>query len=171
MEENSISIKPFAYNYGLILGGLSIIMLVIMYVLEIDKSWPLSIASFALTVTIYVLGLRAFKQNNAGQLKLGQAVKLGLAIAAIGGLVAALYTYIHYSYIYPEFIDKVREESVDQMLLRSPDMTNEQIDQAMKINNMFTSPFAMSTFSLIGNLFLGTIIALIAGLIMKNDDV
>ncbi|PNQ72447.1 hypothetical protein C1T31_11685 [Hanstruepera neustonica] len=170
MENNTTSIKPFAYNYGLYLGALSIIMLVIMYIFEIDKSWPLSITSIALTITIYVIALRAFKNANNGQLKLGQAMKLGLAMAVIGGLVSAIYSYVHYSMIYPEFIENIRDESVKQMLERSPDMTNEQIEQASKINNMFTSPFAMSTFSLIGSLFFGIIISLIAGLIMKSDD-
>lgn len=170
MENNTTSIKPFAYNYGLYLGALSIIMLVIMYIFEIDKSWPLSITSIALTITIYILALKAFKNTNNGQLKLGQAMKLGLAIAVIGGLVSAIYSYVHYTMIYPEFIENIRDESVKQMLERSPDMTNEQIEQASKINNMFTSPFAMSTFSLIGSLFFGIIISLIAGLIMKSDD-
>ena len=76
----------------------------------------------------------------------------------------------HCPYIYPEFVQNVQDESVKQMLERSPDLTNEQLESAMKINNMFTSPFALATFSLIGSLFFGIIISLIAGLIMKNDD-
>jgi hypothetical protein len=40
----------------------------------------------------------------------------------------------------------------------------------MEMNAKFSSPWIVAAFAIIGNLFFGFIIALIAGLIMKNKN-
>ncbi|MCB0444103.1 MAG: DUF4199 domain-containing protein [Gelidibacter sp.] len=170
METEKPSIKPIAYSYGLYLALVSIVMLVIMYVANIQKSWPLSIISILLTVLVFVYGIKAYKQKNNGFLSLGDAIKVGLAIAVIGGIIAAIYSYIHYSYIYPEFVEITKDQARTQMLNSNPDMTEAQIEQAMKISGMFTTPLFFSFMSVIGSLFMGLIISLIAGLVMKKEN-
>ena len=164
------AIKSIATNYGLYLGIFSIIILLIMYLLNIEKNWTISIVSFSGTISIFIFGIKAFKKKQLGVLKLNEAIKVGLAIAAIGGVIAALYTYFHYSYIQPEFIENIREQALEEMTKKSTNLTNEQLQKANDLNNMFTSPFAMSTFTLIGNLIIGIISSLFIGLIMKKEQ-
>ena len=164
------SLKSIATNYGLYLGLLSIIMLIIMYVFNMEKNWGISSISFVFTVLIFVMGIKSLKSSNNNFLKLGEAIKVGLGIAAVGGLVSAIYTFIHYSYIQPEFVENIRQQSLEKMIEQSPNLTNEQMETATKMTNVFTSPFAMSTFTLIGTLLLGIVISLISGLIMKKGE-
>ena len=49
-------------------------------------------------------------------------------------------------------------------------MSNAQIESAMEMTNIFTSPFAMATSFLLITLFTGFIISLIIGAIMKKQD-
>jgi len=169
MENQKPQIKTIAYNYGLYLALFSIATIVLMYALDLEKHWAIITISIIITVIIYVFGIIAYKKLNNNLLSLGEAIKLGLAIAAIAGVISALYSYIHYSYIQPEFIDALREEAVTKMVEQNPSLTNEQIEKVSEMTNMFTSPFFLSTMTLIGNLLLGIVISLIAGLIMKQE--
>ena len=170
MENQSPSIKSIAYTYGLYLALVSVAGLIIMYVLSLQKSWTISIISFVLTVLILVYGIKAYKHANGGLLSVGKAVKVGLAIAVVGGLLSAIYAYVHYSFIYPEFIDLTKEAAYEQMMTQNPNLTDEQANQAMEMQGMFMNAGFFSLMSILGSLFFGLIISLIAGLIMRKDQ-
>lgn len=170
MEHETAPIKPIAYTYGLYSALISIAVLIIMYVANLDKSWILSGASFVLGVLVLVYGIKAYKHSNANTLTLGQAIKVGLAIAVVGGLITAIYSYVHYEFIYPEFIEMQKETAYQQMTEQNPEMTQAQVDQAMEISGMFMNPGFFSLMSIIGSLVFGLIVSLIAGLVMKSDN-
>jgi len=169
METQEVSIKKIAYTYGIYLALISIIVLVIMYVLNLEKSWTLSIISTVLSILLLVYGIKTYKKENQNFISIKDAIKVGLAIAAIAGVISAIYTYIHYSYIYPEFIEIVREQALLEATDSNPNMDKETLETTVKMMNMFTSPFMMATFSLIGSLFFGFIISLITGAVVKNE--
>lgn len=170
MENQSPSIKSIAYTYGLYLALVSVAGLVIMYVLTLQKSWTISIISFVLTTLILVYGIKAYKHANGGLLSVGKAIKVGLAIAVVGGVLSAIYAYLHYSFIYPEFIEMTKEAAYEQMMTQNPNLTEEQANQAMDIQGMFMNAGFFSLMSILGSLFIGLIISLIAGLIMRKDQ-
>lgn len=167
--ENSPSIKPFAYTYGIIMAGYSILVLVLMYVFGLtEQNWYLAVINGIASIIIFVLGLKAFKKSNGGYLSIKEAIKVGLAIAAISGIITAIYTFIHYTFIYPEFIDMVREKAYTDMA--DGGMSNEQMEQAGGVMDVTTSPWFFATVTLISSLFFGFLISLIAGAIMKKQD-
>ncbi|NNC45812.1 MAG: DUF4199 domain-containing protein [Winogradskyella sp.] len=170
MENQSPSIKSIAYTYGLYLALVSVAGLIVMYVLSLQKSWTISIISFALTVLILVYGIKAYKHANGGLLSVGKAIKVGLAIAVVGVILSAIYSYVHYSFIYPEFIDMTKEAAYEQMMTQNPNLTDEQANQAMEMQGMFMNAGFFSLMSILGSLFFGLIISLIAGLIMRKDE-
>ncbi|PKP24118.1 MAG: DUF4199 domain-containing protein [Bacteroidetes bacterium HGW-Bacteroidetes-2] len=170
MENTTPSIKQIATNHGVLLALLSILMLVIMYVANLEKNWALSIVSLLVTILIFMSAIKTFKATNNGYLTVGEAIKVGLATAAIGGIIGAVYTYLHYTFVYPEFIEIVLDTAREQILKQNPDMAQEQMDMAMTMSKKFSSPFMMATVSLIGSLFIGFIISIITGLIMQKKD-
>ncbi|NNK40592.1 MAG: DUF4199 domain-containing protein [Winogradskyella sp.] len=170
MENQSPSIKSIAYTYGLYLALVSVAGLIIMYVLSLQKSWTISIISIVLSILILVYGIKAYKHANGGLLSVGKAIKVGLAIALVGGLLSAIYSYVHYSFIYPEFIDMTKEAAYEQMMTQNPNLTDEQANQAMEMQGMFMNPGFFSLMSILSSLFFGLIISLIAGLIMRKDE-
>lgn len=169
MENNKPSLKNIAYTYGSFLALVSIVVLVIMYVANLEKSWILSGISFALTIFIIVQGIKAYKKSNDNYLSLKDALKSGMAIAAIAGVIGGIYAYFHYEFIHTEFIENILSQSREQMIERNPNMTDEEMEMGMKMTAIFSSPFMMATFSLIGTLFFGFIISLISGAIMKRE--
>ncbi|MFD1095698.1 DUF4199 domain-containing protein [Salegentibacter chungangensis] len=167
--ENSPSVKSVAYPYGLMLAIYSILVLVLIYLMNIDQeNWVIGTVNSLVTIVLYILALRTFKKKNGGFMKLKEALKVGLAIAAISGIISAVYAYIHYSFVYPEFLDMMYEKSYLDITERN--MPQAQTDQALELSKMTLSPLFFATTTLILNLFFGFLISLIVGLIMKREN-
>lgn len=171
METQQASLKKIALNYGVLLALLSIVLQVISYVLDahIDRPWWLSVLQLLISVSVIVYGIKSFKTENAGFLTLGQALKTGVAISLIAGIIAVIFNYIFMNFIDPDFIEKTMQFSREQMIADNPNLTQQQIDNAMEISAKFMSPWIMSAFAIIATLFFGFIISLVSGLIMKKE--
>lgn len=170
METEKPLIKPIAYTYGLYLGLLTIVVLVFQYITGLEKSWAVSITSLIITIVIFYYGIKSYKEKNHHFLSIKEAIKIGLAMAVIGGVIGAIYAVIHYSYIQPEFVEGIREKAYQDMTSGNQNLADEQLETANKMMNIFTSPFFLATMSLLFQLFFGFIISLILGAIMKKED-
>jgi len=170
MENEKPLIKPIAYNYGLYLGLLSIGSLIILYILNIESHWIASVISIVATIAIYFYGISAYKKLNYNLLTIRDGLKTGMGMALVGGIISAVYSAIHYSLIMPEFLSGKREEAIDTMLTQNPNMEGEPLEMAIKIIDITTSEFFISTIMLVGSLFLGFLISLIISAIIKKED-
>ena len=97
METKEQILKPIAYKFGLFLG-LVIIASLIAEPFIAQKS-IFSILSFSATLLVFIMGIKKFKANNTNKISLVDTIKIGLAIAVIGALISAIYTYIHLNYL------------------------------------------------------------------------
>ncbi|QXP59560.1 DUF4199 domain-containing protein [Olleya sp. HaHaR_3_96] len=169
MENENTSIKPIATNYGLYYALFSIAVIVILYVTNMQKNLVIGTINVLGTVAVFVLAIIAYKKTNNNYLTLGQALKVGLGTAAIGGILIALYTYLHYTYIQPEFIEAMRQVQIVELQKQAENMSSEDADLAMKMLDFFSSAGFISTVSIIGSLIFGLIVSLIAGLVLKSE--
>ncbi|MCP4051698.1 MAG: DUF4199 domain-containing protein [Mesoflavibacter sp.] len=167
MEENQVSPKSTIYNYGLFYALLSIAILIVLYVMNLEKSIILSVINVLGSIAILFLGIREYKLKNHNQISLGKAIKVGLGIALIGGIIAGIYSYFHYIYLVPEFIENIRNKGLED-IYSNPDLNKEQIESAKSMMDIFTSPMFFATITVLGSLFYGLIVSLISGLILKN---
>lgn len=170
MENKQISSKKTILQYGILLGITLVLLGVILYVTNTykDPHWSLSIVSILIIVLVISLGIKAYKTANNGFLTLSEALKTGIGIALIGGIIAALWSFILTTVIEPQYIQQVLEIQKEKMIAQNPNFSQEQIDQGMAIAKKFTSPYMSIAFSMIGSLFFGFIISLFAGLIMQR---
>ncbi|UBZ06048.1 DUF4199 domain-containing protein [Salegentibacter mishustinae] len=167
--ENSTSIKSVAYPYGFVLAIYSILALVLIYVFNVAQdNWVVGVINTLVSIAIFVLAIKKFKQHNNGFLSLKEALKVGLAVAVISGVITAIYSYIHYSFVYPEYSEMMYDQAVLQMAEQN--MPESQQNQALEMTKMFTSPWFFATMALVGSLFFGFIISLITGLILKREN-
>lgn len=171
MDTQKASLKKIALNYGLLLGLASIALSVITYVMgvHLERPWWTSVLGILIMVVFIVYGLKAFKQDNGGFLSLGEAIKVGLAISVIAGILGALYNVLFVTVIEPDFVTQMLEVTREQMIEQNPSMTEEQLEMGLSMSEKFMSPGIMSAMAIIFTLFLGFIVSLIAGLIMKQN--
>jgi hypothetical protein len=172
MEIQKVEAKKFVLNYGLLLGILSVIMGVIMYVTNayIDPSIIYTIIGFLILIGVISYGINAFKIENGGYLNLGDALKIGIGIAVIGGIITAIWSYLLMNFIEPDYMLQMMDVSREKLMETNPNLTDAQMNSMMEMSSKFTTPWMIMAFSLIGNLFFGLLISLIAGLIMKNKN-
>lgn len=169
MENQQKPTKKIAVNYGLIFGFALILISVIVYALGMtyDQDWKVSVLSFLVSAVIIVLGIKKYKEVNGGLLSLGQGLKTGVAIALIGSIILIVYTLIFINFIETDYLDKALEVA-RQKMLDNPNMSEEQIDQAIAMQKKFSGPWVISAFVIIWYLFTGFVISLIASLVMQK---
>jgi heme O synthase-like polyprenyltransferase len=170
METSQTSNKNLILTYGVLLGFLSVAFAVVLYVMEmhVEGGWFNFIISIALSVGVLVLAYNHYKKDNGGYMGLSEALKIGLGIALIAGLISVIYQFILTQYIDPDFMQKMLEVQQQKMVENNPELTQEQLDMATSMAEKFSSPLITSAITLITSLFFGFIYALIVGLIMKN---
>ncbi len=171
METEKLTPGKFALNYGLILGLVMIAIAVVMYVtgmaLEL-KQWPQYLYYIIFPVTV-IYAISQYKKSNGNLLRLGEAIKIGVLIGVISGLVYAVYGLIFNYIIDPEFMDLMMEATRDKML-ENPNMTEEIVDQSMAMMEKFMSPLLGTAMWIAMSAFFGLIYSLIGGLVMKKEE-
>ncbi len=171
METNKASVKKIALNYGLYMALGTIALSVIVYVMGMtyEQPWWQSVGNFLIMILAIVYGLKAFKSTGDGFLSLGDALKTGLAISLVAGIIGIIFNYIFVNFIEPDFMANMLEVTRENMLEQNPEMTSDQVETAMGFTEKMMSPAIMAAFGIIASLFFGFIISLIAGLIMKQN--
>ena len=113
-------------------------------------------------------GINQFKKDNEGFLKLGQAIKLAIGIALVGGIIGLIwYALLSNNVIEADYMEKAMEIAKEKQFAKNPSMTQEQWDQGVEMQKKFA--WLAYPFILIFNIILGLVAGLIFGLIMKKD--
>ncbi len=170
METQKLSTGKFAMNYGLILGVIMILIAVVTYVtgMTLDGvQWPQYLYYIIFPIVI-IYAISQYKKHNANVLSLGEAIKIGVVIAAISAIVYIIYGLIFNYIIDPDFMTQMMDVVRDKML-ENPDITEEMVDQQMKFVEMFMNPLVGSAFWIAASMIFGLIYSLIAGLVMKKE--
>lgn len=172
MENPQLSSKQIILNQGLLLGVISVLLSVSIYAMGniYDQSIWVALISFAIMAVIIYLGIQKFKVNNNGLLSLGDALKIGLGISLIGAIVSIIYNQIFINFIEPDFMENMMKVAEEKMLDSNPNMTDDQIETALSIQDKLSKPIIGIAMAIIGSLFFGFIISLIEGLILKKSD-
>lgn len=171
MENSSSTLKSHILQYGILLGGISVVFALMLFFLDMHYTQESAVnwINWAITITILLMAIYSFRKSNDGFLSLSEALKLGLGISVISALVAIVYTFILINFLDPDTIEKTIEVTQNRMLDENPEMSQEQIDMAKEMQLKFSSIGVISTMILIFSLVFGFIVSLISGLILKRN--
>lgn len=168
MEENQPKTGKFSLNYGLILGGVSLVFGIMLYLqdLHTSQSPVLMVIGILIAAVVVFLGVQNFKKANGGYLKLGQALKLGAGILLIAGIISILYQVVLVNYMDPDAPSKIMDARLGPSLEEGK-ITQEQFDQQKAQSIQFW--WMGYPFILIINVLMGLVLGLVFGLILKKD--
>ena len=168
MEENQPKTGKFSWNYGLILGAVSVVFGVMLYLqdLHTSQSIGLMITGIVLAAIVTFLGVQNFKKANEGYLTIGQALKIGAGILLIAGIISILYQVVLVNYLDPDAPSKIMDARLGPSLEEGK-ITQEQFDQqkAQSIQYWWMG----YPFILIFNVLIGLVLGLVFGLILKKN--
>ncbi|MFC4690877.1 DUF4199 domain-containing protein [Dokdonia genika] len=169
---NTTTIKDVMIKFGVVLGVISILFNVVLYVTDnfLAPHWSLGVLNFVITIIIIVMALKAFKQGNGGFMKLGQSIKIGLGVSLIAALLGGIWLLILTQVLEPNYSELALDAARDQIIEMYPDMSDAQLDQSISFQEPFTKISFMLPVAIMMSLFFGFIISLIAGLILKKEN-
>ena len=121
-------------------------------------------------ILIIMFGIIQFKKENKGFLNLSDALKIGLGISLVGGVISVVFNYIMMNIIDPDTLEKGFEFAKQKMLANDPEMSVETANQFIEMSKGFYSPLSMALTTIIVSLIFGFLVSLIGGLIVKKSQ-
>lgn len=121
-------------------------------------------------ITFFTLyrGVREIRDEDLdGNLNMGQAIRKGMAIALIAGVMLGVYMLIYAYLIDPHMMDNAMEAveaKWDEM-----GIPEEQREMSRKFTKMFMNPAILAPFSIIWVAFWGLLKSLVAGAMLKKE--
>ena len=165
-----VTTRSVGMRYGLFLGGISIVSFLVMAISGMRPDGPGRWISTVFSFVLIYLAHKYYKDNGDGFMTLGQGVGIGFWAGLVSSVTSSIFMYIYIKFIDSGFVDMIKETQIEEMQKRG--MSEEQIDQAMKIAGMFTSPEALLVFGLVFGTIFGIGIGLLVGFFTqkKNPD-
>ena len=99
----------------------------------------------------------------------GQALKIGVGVCLVGGIIGIIFNQIMANVIDPDMMTKAMEFQKNQ-LLETTSMTVEQVDAQMELGKSFSTPAIQIAIGLVYSLVMGLILSLIPALVLKKQE-
>lgn len=170
------SIMSVAQRYGLIAGAILVAWSLLTSLLGWNDPAS-SNAMFKWLGFLVQVGVMAYAifgaikyvklQMNDGHISFGTAFKVGMLTALILGVLMALYTYVYFQFIDPDFSARLLEITQEQM--EDKGMEGEELEMAMRMTKKMMSTGMMAIWTLAMTVFFGLILSLIGGAVLKDD--
>ena len=171
MLESKGTIKSTVLNYGLIMGGLSVAFTLMLFIMDMHyqnssiQQWT----GLLIMAGSIVFGQIAYKKANDGFISLGEGMKIGIGIVALGSSIGILYGLFQGYVLDPETMTKAMDYAINQAIDQNPELTDEMIEAIKGAFEFFTNPFLSSAIGITVSLFFGSLISLLTGLAVKKN--
>lgn len=168
MEEKNTSVFYNGLIWGVIIGLVSVIYSVMLYVFDQTLNRSLGYLSFVILLAGLAYSMYYYRENvRDGIMPFGTAFGFGVVVVVTAGIIGQIYFYLQLTVIDPGLQDKMLEMAMDKMMERG--VPEDQLDQAMNVTKKFMSPVFMAVSGLIFTAIFGTVLSLISAAIFKRD--
>ncbi|MCO6148499.1 DUF4199 domain-containing protein [Flavobacterium sp. NRK1] len=180
MENTEIVKKPSLAKstlpYGITFGLILFVEFIISYAFGLNsaENKMIGVIMFLFNNILFpflfiLLACNNYKNKiNGGYISFGESLKAGVSVSVIAAAVSSITTSLFYIII-PEAKTQILEQT-KVSLAAQPGMTAEGMKMALKMTEIFTKPYVMIPFSILIYAFIGLIISLIVGAIVKKDN-
>lgn len=168
--ENKVCIKKYIIKYGLLSSLAYAIFNYLLYLSDTyanQNSYHATVY-FLIMFSFITTSLTSFKRNNQNQINLKNALKIGIGISLIIGFMSGIIRILFLHILDLGIIEQLKEKQYKIIAENYTDFTQENIDRKIKITEIFTSPSVTLIASLLSNLFVGFLISLTVGLIIRK---
>jgi hypothetical protein len=161
------------FFYALVLSVSNIVLSLVFFFLgfQTDKiaqgRWITGLLPLGVMIVVTWLGLKAVREEAKDKsLSYGKGVGTGVLISLYAGLIGAIYAFVHFTFINPNFADYAIDMARQQWVAHG--MGDSQMEQAEKFTRFFYKPAIMAIMSAIFSPIIGLIIALILSIFLKR---
>lgn len=156
---------------GFYLGIALIIFSLLMFLLDIDLDSPFRYFSYLIIAGGLFWSMVSYRDKHmSGFLDYKGAFITGFYTGLIASVIAGIFAYVYAQYIDVGLTEEILTRAETEMLENNPNMSDEQIDQALTMTEKFTSPAMMGIWGFVGNLVVSTIFSLIIVIFAKREN-
>ncbi len=157
--------------YGLLVGVVMIVYSLIMFIADLYLNQSVSWIGYLILVGGMIWGTLEYRKKYAnGFLSYGKAFSSCFWIGMVGGVISTIYFFIFINYIHPGFINEIMDQMRTNMITSNPEMTDDQIEQAISMSSKFMSPLMMTLWGFAGYAAVSAILGLIIAIFLKKED-
>ncbi|WP_121811822.1 DUF4199 domain-containing protein [Mucilaginibacter kameinonensis] len=167
MEVKKASPSQPALKWALINLIVSIVITYAFQFLNVDQTSSLKYLNYLPFIAFLLLTQKEFKDQLGGYLTYGQGFLSGFLYSIFTGVFIAIFTYVYFTILSPEMIDKIMDVSRKQMEAKGT-MSQDQIDTAMGIATKYFAVIATVSVVFAYAIF-GAIVSLISAVVFKNE--
>jgi len=169
-EDHQPSYWQLVIKFSLIYA-LSIIFVTLFFSLFLanyQTSWFHNVIQYFIVAMVLIFGMKSRRDEQLdGRLSYGQGLKIGMMIGVCAAVLISLYQIIHMTFIDPDFMRLLGEETKRQMIERGN--SEEQIEQAMFWMRKMQGPGMMFIMSFLGSFLMSLIFSLVLALFIRKD--
>jgi predicted ABC-type sugar transport system permease subunit len=132
-----------------------------------DQSSVIQAIQTLIPASAAVIAIITFKTDNNGLLALKQAIKLGVGVFLVAGIIGLAYFTLFINFIEPDFISNTAALQADALREAQPTLDEDIIEMQQTNTEKFF--YISYPVILILNVFLGLIVGLLTGLFTKKS--
>ena len=159
-----------AMTFGLIIGLIIVIYSLLLYMTDnfVSKNTILGLLQWVILAGGLYYGIKTYRdQHSEGYITYGRSLGLGVLISVFVGVIMGVFTYLLYTVIDPDLLEKTIKIAQEEMLKTG--MSEQQVETASEMQRTITSPTIMLFSSIFTFAFFGTIISLIVSIFTKKE--
>lgn len=174
--EQKTTLAKSAIPYGIAFGAIMLLEFVIGYTMGLDPqkhAWAgitFSLLNYLVLPFIFIImACNNFKKkHNGGFISFGQSIKAGVVVCVIAALVFSVINAVIYMAV-PSIKEDILEQQ-KEAIAQSPGMTSETLEMSMKMVETMMQPYISIPLTILIYAFVGLIISLIVGAIVKKEN-
>jgi hypothetical protein len=164
----TVSLGKNALNYGLILGGISVVYSILLWVLGQFMNKPLGYVGLLFTIGVMFYGTKEYRDKHLGGfMTYGKAFTSNFLIGLYSAIIGTIFSFILFKYLDPKLIETIKETAIDTAMQKNPSMSQEQLESSM---SFFMSPIFITISALLGGAFFAAILALLVSIFHKKEQ-
>lgn len=171
MEQRSISVFGAGFMPGILIGFALIVFQLIMYLLDVSSESYLNFLNYVVLAVGLFWSIVQFRDTRLeGFITYGKAVGSGFAVGLIASILMGIFMYFYLTYMNTGLVEQVLLTAEESMLEQNPNMTDEQIEQAMSVVEIFSTPAMMAVMGFLYNVVVSLVFSLIIAIFAKRED-
>ena len=168
MMEDKVSVWKANLTNGLILGLVGVMYTLVLYFLDLTFNKPLEYLHFVVLIVALFFLIKSYRDNFLhGYITYGHSLGAGVIIFLYYSIISAIFTYILYKFIDTGLVAKQLAFAEEAMV--SKNVPQAAIDSVMTVQRKVMIPEFMAPFSIIANMFIGTIMALLVSIFTRKE--
>ncbi len=156
-------------RYGAVLGLISILYFIFLAMYRIDTTQGVGRwASVIFNVALLVLAHQYFKKSGDGYMSYGEGILIAFWMALVSSVLSSAFMAVYIEFIDTDFMEVMSD--LQRQAMEEQDLSDEQIDQAMKFMKKFQSPWILFSFGVVGGVVSQVLFGLIATIFTKKPN-